>query len=159
VTGTDLLVALAIAVGLVGVVVPLLPGSALVGAAVLVWALATGTGTGWVVFGVAAALLLAGTVVKYVVPGRRLRSAGVPTRSLVAGGVLAVVGFFVVPVVGLVAGFLLGVLLAEWHRLGQPVAARRATWQAVRAVGLGIAIELGAGLAATVVWVVGVFGT
>jgi uncharacterized protein YqgC (DUF456 family) len=98
-------------------------------------------------------------VVKYVVPGRRLQAVGVPTRSLVAGGVLAVVGFFVLPVVGLVVGFLLGVLLAEWQRLGDPGAARRSTWHAARAVGLGMLIELCAGLAAAAVWVVGVFAT
>jgi uncharacterized protein YqgC (DUF456 family) len=155
----EVLVALAVAVGLAGVVVPVLPGSALVGAAVLLWAATTGGGTAWLVFAVAAALLATGAAVKYVVPGRRLQAVGVPSRSLVAGGLLAVVGFFVVPVVGLVAGFLLGVYLAEWHRLREPAAARRSTWHAVRAVGLGMLIELGFGLAAAAVWVVGVFAT
>ena len=155
----EVLVALAVAVGLAGVLVPFLPGSALVGAAVLLWAATTGGGTAWLVCAVAAALLVAGTAIKYVVPGRRLQSAGVPTRSLVVGGLVAVVGFFVVPVVGLVAGLLLGIHDAEWHRLRDPVAARRSTWQAVRAVGLGMLVELCFGLAAAAVWVVGVFAT
>jgi uncharacterized protein YqgC (DUF456 family) len=155
----EVLVAVAVAVGLAGVVVPFLPGSALVGAAILAWAVSTGGGTAWLVLAVALALLVAGTAVKYLVPGRRLGAAGVPSRSIVAGGILAVAGFFLLPVVGLVAGFLLGVFLAEWHRLGDPAGARRSTWQAVRAVGLGILVELGFGLAAAAVWVVGVFAT
>ncbi|MFL6061490.1 MAG: DUF456 domain-containing protein, partial [Marmoricola sp.] len=110
------LVALGIAVGLVGIVVPMLPGSLLVGASVLVWALVHGGGGAWATFASVALLLLTGTVVKYLVPGRRLQASGVPTTSLLAGGVLGVVGFFVVPVLGLPLGFVLGIYLAEWQR-------------------------------------------
>ena len=42
-----------------------------------------------------------------------MRAADVRTLSLVAGGVLGIVGFFVIPVVGLLIGFVLGVYLAE----------------------------------------------
>jgi uncharacterized protein len=153
---TDLLVGLAVAVGLVGIVVPVLPGTLLVLAAILVWALEAGTASGWVVLAVAAALLVVGAVVKYAVPGRRLRTAGVPTRTLVAGGLLGVVGFFVVPVVGLLLGFVLGVYLSEAHRLGRRDA-RTSTTAALRAVGLSLVIELAAGLLAAAVWLVGVF--
>src|SRR3546814_15104750 len=53
VTTVDVIVALAIAVGLVGIVLPMLPGSLLILAAVLGWALHLGETTGWVVFAVA----------------------------------------------------------------------------------------------------------
>ena len=113
------LVALAIAVGLVGILVPVLPGSILVLAAILVWALCTSAApTAWVVFAVAAALLVAGAVVKYAVPGRRLKDAGIPASTQWVGAALGVVGFFVVPVVGLFLGFVLGVYLAEHRRVG-----------------------------------------
>ena len=106
---TEILVALAIAVGVVGVIVPVLPGTVLVLGAILVWALDVGTTTAWAVFAVSATFLVAGSVVKYLVPGRRLQSAGVPNRTLVAGALLGFVGFFVVPVVGLLIGFVGGV--------------------------------------------------
>ena len=112
-SGLEVLVALAIAVGVVGVVVPLLPGSLLVLGAILVWALDLRTGTGWAVFAVAALFIGLGAVVKYVVPGRRLKEVGIPTSTLVLGAVLGVIGFFVIPVVGLVIGFVLGVYLSE----------------------------------------------
>jgi uncharacterized protein len=158
VTWVELLCALVIAVGLVGIVVPILPGSILVLGAVLVWAWDVGGGTAWAVFAVAALLLVAGSVVKYLVPQRRLRTVGVPTSTQLAGAVLGVVGFFVVPVVGLFPGFVLGVYLAELRRIGHP-AAWPSTVHALKAVGLSILIELVAALAATLVWVGGVVAT
>jgi len=154
-TWTDALVAVAIAIGVVGTLVPVLPGSALVGAAVLVWAVVTATTTGWAVLGAVVLLLGCGTIVKYAVPGRRLRTAGVPRSTMLVGGVLGVAGFFLVPVAGLPLGFVAGVLLAEWRRLGNALPARAATVSAVRAVGLGVLIELGAASLAAAVWVVG----
>src|SRR5947209_1022689 len=153
-TGVEVLVALLIATGLVGMLVPVLPGSILVAAGLVLWGAATGGVTAWAVVVVALGLLGAGAVVKYLVPGRRLERVGVPRTSMLAGGALGVVGFFVVPVVGLVLGFVLGVYLTEWQRLGHR-AAWPATVHAIKAVGLGIVIELGFGLLATLTWVAG----
>lgn len=152
-TTTDLLVGAVIVLGLVGVAVPALPGSALILGAVLVWSLERATPTGWVVFSVVAVVLALGVVVKYAVPGRRLRTHGVPSRTLLAGGLLGLVGFFVVPVVGLVLGFVLGVYLVEIPRVGR-AAAWPNTRRALGAVGLSLLIELTAGLLATLVWLV-----
>ena len=44
---TELFVGIAIAVGLIGILVPVLPGSALILVAILVWALELGSATGW----------------------------------------------------------------------------------------------------------------
>ena len=157
-TPLEIVVAVAIAVGLVGVVVPLLPGTLLVAVAVVVWALDTGGRTAWSVTMVALALLLVGALLKYLVPGRRLGEAGVPRRTLWTGAALGIVGFFVIPVVGLVLGFVLGVHLAERARVGG-LAAGPSTVAALRAVGLSIAIEVLAGLLAAAAWVTGVLLT
>ena len=149
---TDLLCALVIAVGLVGVLVPVLPGSAMVGAAVLVWALVQGGAGAWGTFAVAV-LLAAGAVVKYVVPARRLDAAGVPRSTLLAGGLAGVVDFFVVPVLGLPLGFVLGVHVAEVRRVGSR-AARFSTRHALAAAGLSLLVELGAALLAAGTWLV-----
>lgn len=151
---TDVVVGLAILVGLIGIVVPVLPGSVLILVAVLVWASEVGTRTGWTVFALVAALLLLGGVVKYAVPGRRLKAGGVPNRTLVAGGLLGIVGFFVIPVVGLLVGFVLGIYLSEAHRLGRD-RAWPSTTAALKAVGLSLLIELAAGLLAAVAWLAG----
>jgi uncharacterized protein len=150
----DLLVGLAVLVGLVGIVVPVLPGSILILGAVLVWAAASATAVGWVVFALVTTLLVVGGIVKYAVPGRGLKTAGIPSRTLIAGGLLGIVGFFVIPVVGLVVGFVLGVYLAELQRVGLD-AAWPSTRAALRAAGLSLLIELAAGLLAAAAWLVG----
>jgi uncharacterized protein YqgC (DUF456 family) len=152
---TEVLVALAIAVGLAGILVPVLPGSILVLAAVLVWAVEVGSGLAWTVFAVVTVLLVLGSIVKYVVPGRQLKTAGIPASTQWAGAGLAIVGFFVVPVVGIFLGFVLGIYLAEHRRVGS-AQAWPSTKHALRAVGLSILIELTAGVLATGAWIVGV---
>ena len=109
----ETLAASAILVGLVGVVVPLLPGSLLVGGAVLVWALYVGTSAAWVTFAVVVTLLVVGQVAMYLVPGRRLRAAGVPGRTLLAGTALGVVGFFAA-LVGFFLVFLRVIAKSSW---------------------------------------------
>jgi len=146
------LVGLVIAVGLVGIVVPVLPGLLLSWAAVLVWALVERTTIAWVTLGVGTTVVAASQVVKVVVPGRRLRDAGVPIGSIAGGAVLGIVGFFVVPVVGLILGFVLGVYTAERVRLGSHATAWPSTVHALKAVGLSILIELAAGLLLAAAW-------
>ena len=155
-TGGLILVAVAIAVGLVGVLVPLLPGTLLVYAAIAVWAIVEQNTVGWVVLGVVTAVLGASLLVKYLWPVKRMRAADVSPATLAAGAVAGVIGFFVIPVLGLLVGFVLGVYLAELvHRRDQ----RRAwasTVHAVKGVALSVGVELAGGLLATAAWVVGV---
>jgi uncharacterized protein YqgC (DUF456 family) len=155
VTTPDLLAGLAIVVGLVGIVVPLLPGTLLVAAGILGWAVAVGEPLAWALAAAALVVLALGTVVKYAVPGRGLRTAGVPNRTLLLGALLGVVGFFVIPVVGLVVGFVAGVYLAESQRVGR-AAAWPSTKAALKAVGLSILIEIAAALVATALWLTAV---
>ncbi|WP_432562159.1 DUF456 domain-containing protein [Kineococcus sp. SYSU DK003] len=151
-------VALAIAVGLVGIVVPVLPGTVLIAAATLVWALFEG-GQAWLWFSAAVVLMAAGQVAMYLLPGRRMTRAGIRRTTLLLGALLGVVGFFVIPVVGLPIGFVLGVFLGELlgvSKVGNRAsAAWRSTVVALKNVGLSVAIEAGAALLATVVWVAG----
>jgi hypothetical protein len=105
------------------------------------------------VLGIVVAIVVIGSVVKYLVPGRRLRDSGVPGRTIALGAVLGVIGFFVIPVVGLFIGFVLGIYLAELARLGAHDAAWPSTRKALGAVGWSIVIEMATGLIAAAVWV------
>lgn len=153
------LVGIAILVGLAGVVVPVLPGLLLVWGAVLVWALIERTTAAWIVLAAATLLVAVSQVAKYLVPGRRMRLAGVPMASLAAGAALAIVGFFVVPIVGAFGGLVLGVYLAERLRLEEHQLAWTSTVHALKAVGLSILIELGAGLLIAGAWLATVLAT
>jgi len=153
------LVALVVAVGLVGIVVPLIPGILLVFGAIVVWAVVEDNVTAWVTLGVVAAVLAASTLIKYLWPVRRMRAADVGTLTLVAGAVLGIIGFFVIPVLGLVIGFVLGVYLAELARRHDQRVAWTSTKHALKGVALSVGVELAGALLATVAWVAGVYLT
>ena len=154
-TGGLILVAAAIAIGHVGILVPFLPGTLLVWAAIAVWAFVEQTTAAWVVLGVATAVIGVSLLVKYLWPVKRMRAADVSGRILAAGAVAGVIGFFVIPIVGLLVGFVAGVYLAELvHRRDQ----RRAwasTVHAVKGDALSVGVELAGGLLATGTWVGG----
>jgi uncharacterized protein len=151
-----LFVGLVIAVGVAGTVVPLLPGPLLVLAAIGVWAFEVDGVVGWTVLTVAVALVGVAAVAKYLVPGRALHGEGVPSSTLLVGGLVGVVGFFVVPLLGLVVGFVVGVYVAELRRLGTSAAAAVSTRRALRAVGLSLLIELAGSLLAASTWLAAV---
>ena len=158
-TGGIVLCALAIAVGLVGIIVPLLPGILLVYGAVVVWAVVEHNVTSWVTLGVVTALIAATTLIKYMWPMKRMRAADVGTRTLVVGAVLGIIGFFVIPVVGLVIGFVLGVYLTELANRRDQRLAWTSTKHALKGVALSVGVELAGALLATVAWVFGVYLT
>ena len=154
------LVGLAMLAGLVGVVVPVLPGTALVLAAGVAWAvLVQQEGAGrWVVVAVMAALFVVGVVLKYVLPGRRL-SGDLPRSTLLLATVGAVAGFFLLPPLGLLLGGIVGTYVAETRRLGVGPEARRSTVRVLKAVGLGVLAELTAGVLMVATWLLGLVAT
>ena len=156
----ELLVGLVMLVGVVGTVVPLLPGLLLVWVAGLVWVLADGGGVvRWATLAVLTVLLVVGMVAKYVLPGRRAAADGAPFSTMAVGVAGMVVGFFVIPVVGLLVGGLVGVFVAERVRLGTSAAAWASTRRVLVAVGIGALVEIACGLMMMLVWLVGVLAT
>ncbi len=154
--GFTVVAGLMIVVGLIGIAVPVLPGLLVVWAAVLIWASEAQTTAGWLVLGIATACGISGFLLQYLLPGQRMRQAGITASTTVAGAALGVVGFFVIPVVGGFLGFALGIYLAERIRLGTHASALPSTKHALKAIGLSIGIELATGLAIASTWLIGV---
>lgn len=148
----DVLVVAALVVAATGIIVPVLPGTVLALGAFLVWALVTGGASAWGAFAIIVLVIGVGQVLKYLLPHRSMTAAGVPGRSILVGGVAAIVGFFVIPFVGLIVGFIGGLYLAEQVRLRDWNLAKDSTWAAMKATGFSILIELGALLLAATVW-------
>ena len=148
-------------VGVLGVIIPLVPGVILCWTAVVVWAIFGDVESAgrWVVVAIATVVALLGLVAKYAWPGRNLKRSGVPNLTLLAGGALGLVGFFVIPIVGLPIGFILGVWLAEWRRMGDSRLAWPSTKSALQAAGLSMLIELGTALVIAGTWVIGLVAT
>jgi hypothetical protein len=152
---TNVLVGLAILIGIVGTVVPILPGALLVAVAVIVWAALTGGTTAWLVAIGAVLIIIAGQLLKYLIPGKQMKASGVPNWVLLVGAGVGIVGFFIVPIVGLILGFILGVFLAEAIRLKTFKDAWPTTWQAMKSAGWSVLIEFGSAMLAAAIWVGG----
>lgn len=151
-----MLAGMLIFVGILGLIVPLLPGLLLCLAGVLLWASHVGSATSWSIFGSCVLVAATGWVVQFVLPNRRLKQAGVPVVAKFAGVVGAALGFVVIPYVGLFVGFPVGVFVAEQVRLRDPRRAWAATRAAVTAVLTSIGVELAAAVLVSWIWVLGV---
>ncbi|MEU1271427.1 DUF456 domain-containing protein [Streptomyces sp. NPDC005799] len=137
-----LLVGLVLLLGLCGVLVPGVPGSWLVWAAILWWALKDPRPVAWwVLVGATGALLLCQGV-RWALPPRRLRASGATPRMAVYAGTGALLGFILLPVLGAIPGFMAGVYLAERLRLGRHGEAMAALRRAMRSGGFSVLTEL-----------------
>ena len=152
----SVLAGLALCVGLAGSASPVRPGLVLIWGSVLVWSLVARDAVAWGVLVISSALAISGWLLQYLIPGRRLRAAGVPNRSTIIGLVAGIIGFFVIPVLGLPVGFVAGVYLAELARVGK-AQAWDSTRTAVQAAMISYGIELTTGLLIAGAFVVGVW--
>jgi uncharacterized protein YqgC (DUF456 family) len=154
----ELAIGLIIVVSLFGIMVPILPGLAMEIVAVFVWAALTGGAAAWSVAIVALLIGGVGTFVKYSIPKRHLNEVGIPNRTLLIATAVAIVGLFVIPVVGAPIGFVLTIYVAERLRVGREHA-WPATKRSLRAVATSIGIELATGLLIAAIWFVTVLTT
>jgi uncharacterized protein len=154
-TLTIFLVALVMAVGLIGTVLPFVPGLPLIWGAALVYGLIEGfEATGWAAMAVITLLAIGGMAAKIVLPQRRASATGAPRSTLIVGGIAGIIGFFVVPIVGLPLGAVAGVYIAEYWRTADPGTAWRSTKQVIVGFGIGTLLEMGAGIVMILAWVV-----
>jgi uncharacterized protein YqgC (DUF456 family) len=151
----EILVGLACVVGIIGTIVPVLPGAILCSAAIVMWAVFTG-GHAWWFAGAAVMIVGAALVLKYLIPGKRMKEQGVPGWILLVGAACGILGFFLIPIVGIFVGFVVGIYLAELCRLGSVSDAWPTTVTAMKAAGLSALIDFSSAVFATSVWVSGV---
>jgi uncharacterized protein len=153
------LCALLMVVGMIGIVVPVLPGLLLTLLAVLIWAISTGGGTAWGLFAAAAVVYGVGVVAQFLIPGRRLKSQGVGMGTMLVAILCAIVGFFVIPVVGALVGFVLGIFAVESTRSRSREQAWTRTKAALRAIVHSMGIELLTAFVIAAIFVTGVVMT
>ena len=152
------LVGLAMVVGILGTIVPLLPGLPIVWAAALVYGVATDFGpVGWVCFAIITILGIAGMAAGFVVPQRQVKEGGAPFSTTVVGVIGGIIGFFVIPVIGIVVGAVVGILLAERARTRDWSLAWASTKRALVGFGIGALVQMGAGVLMMLVWIAWVF--
>ncbi|MEH6379343.1 DUF456 domain-containing protein [Streptomyces sp. KLMMK] len=147
------LVGLVMLLGLLGVVTPGVPGPPIVWAGVLWWSMTDRTALAWAVLAGATGVLLLERAVGWLLPPRRLRGAGITRRTFLVAGVCGIAGFFVIPVLGAVPGFVAGLYGVERRRLGGHGAAWASTRNVMRALGTSVLVELFACLLVVGMWI------
>ncbi len=151
----DLIVGVGMLVGLAGIVVPLAPGLPLIVASAVLWGFADGSDAGhWVVVALIGLIAGAALVAAWVIPARRATGEGSPRWVLLAGAAGVVVGAIAIPIVGALVGGPLAILAAEWLRTRRLSTAWTTTRATLAGLGLGIAIQLAAGVVGVTIWAV-----
>ena len=154
-----ILVGLGIVIGLVGTIIQLYPGLPIVVISIGLWAGFTGTAAAWWIFAAVVAVVVAAYVLGFILPARLMRDEGTPWSALSIGIILAFIGFFVIPVIGMPIGFVVGVFVSELVRLKDSRRAWRQTVVALKGVLLSVLIELVAGAVSAGLWVLGLIVT
>lgn len=146
-------VAVLILVGLVGTVIPILPGLVVIWVAIVGWAWLAGGGLlRWSVVAVCSVLMVVGYVLGAVLPERHLAAAEPSGWVLLGGTVGMVIGFLALPVVGLVVGAALGIFSAELLRARDLRRAWQLTMATLRGFGIAALVQFAIGLAMAVLW-------
>lgn len=143
-----------IVMGLIGVVVPMIPGTLLMWIAVLIYALVNGFNS----IGVAAFVVI--TIIALVtgtadlwMPLLGAKSGGASKRAVLLGVVGSLVGTLIAPLIGTLIGYAGGILLGEYQKRGDWNEALRASAGGLAGWGIATIIQLGGGLLMLVIFV------
>ncbi len=148
-----ILVGIVIAVGIAGVILPLLPGLWLIWGAALVYGLLVGFDpSAWLAMALITALAAVGTAVVYYLPAKKTSEIGIPRWGQLVVAGFAIVGFFVVPIVGAFLGLAVGALLVALVVTRSVGGAFGTAWATLFEMFKGVAAQLGIALLMAVVW-------
>lgn len=147
-------------VGLVGTVVPILPGIFMVwlGVVVYVWRdnFETLSLTTFII--ISLIVIFAGLADLWL-PIFGARKGGAAKRTILTGLLGAIIGSFIIPIVGTIVGYAVGVLLGEYHKRRDWNAAWEASKGGLTGWGIATIIQLVGGLVVIIIfiWAVLVF--
>ena len=148
-----LLSAAGVAVGIVGTLMPVLPGTAIVWVSTIAYAFAVGwTIPAIIAVSLSTVMFLMSTYLSVKIPadvtrGRDGRSA------LLAGFVGGVVGFFVIPLFGAPLGWMAGVFLVKYANTNAVKEATESTWAVAKAFGKAALIQMVVAMMMGFIWI------
>jgi uncharacterized protein YqgC (DUF456 family) len=140
-------------VGLLGLLVPIFPGTVVMWLAALGYGIVSGfTTLGWVMFAIITVLMLAATLVDNVFMGAGARKGGASWNSILLALVAGVLGTIFFPPIGGIIAAPLAVLLLEYMRQRD----WQKAWQALRGLatgfGLSVLVRFGIGMLMMILW-------
>jgi uncharacterized protein YqgC (DUF456 family) len=140
-------------VGLIGLILPIYPGTVIMWLAALGYGLVSGfSPMGIVIFILLSALMLVSTVLDNIMMGMGARKGGASWKTIGVALLAGVVGTIVFPPFGGIIAAPLAVFLLEYTRLGNT----RQAWAALRGLatgwGLSFVIRFGIGTVMMLLW-------
>ena len=154
----ELLIAIAMAVGILGTIVPPLPGIALTWISLFIWTIFDGGGTTrWIIFMLATGLFLGSLATKAAVPV--VTGAKIGKDNILVSLLMGIIGFFVIPVVGLPIGYALGVFITESGRERNVALAWQRTVNTLKAFGFATLTQLACAMGISILWLTGLILT
>lgn len=151
------LVALTIFIAALGSLTQLYPGNALILIGAIVWAIWHANNVAWVYASVVTLVFVASFFIKWIIPGRYMLRHGVSTGSFVAGVIAGIAGFFLIPLIGLPIGFVLGVYGFAMTKTRSTAEAWKQTKVTLKGVLGTVIIELITTVLAGGIWVLGIW--
>ena len=157
----EFFVGLVMAISLVGIVVPGIPGLTLTWLAGLIWAFADGGGTTrMVLLAVMTALWVGGVAFGLVLPVKAsLAGTGSSKlqqqRAVLLGALFGIIGFFIIPVIGFAIGYTLGAYMANLMYFQDPARALQVTKDTLKAFGISALVQVICGSLIVLTWFVG----
>lgn len=140
-------------VGVIGLVIPVLPGTVIIWLAALGYGLYSGFGTtGWIIFGILSIVMILSTVMDNLMVGAKTLQGGAALSSVVLGIVAGVVFTLIAPPFGGLVAAPLTIFLLEYRRSGSWETAREAVKNLTIGMGLSWVVRLGMGLLMVVLW-------
>jgi uncharacterized protein YqgC (DUF456 family) len=141
-------------VGLIGTVLPVIPGTALIFLAALVYALLDGLGSiGWPTLAILGVLTIVATTADIWASSVGAKVGGASGWSVVVGLLSGLVGFALFTLPGAIVGAILGVLVTEIVRLRDWRQALKAGGGWVIGWALSTVVQLGIGLVMVAIFV------
>lgn len=158
--GSELLIAIIMAVGIIGTVVPFIPGLALVWFAGALWAYFDGgDGTRMWLLAVMTLFAVIGYAVQFALPAAAASVDSPPRNTLLLGAVAGLFGFFIIPVIGGPIGFMAGIYASYFLNTGDSTKAWTSTIRTAVAFGWAIIIQVICSVLIALTWIFGLIIT
>lgn len=142
-------------VGLLGLLIPGIPGLVIIWLASLAYVLGVGFQTpGWIFFTILTIIMAVGSITDNLVMGQQAHSSGSSWISVLLAMLFAVIGTFILPIIGGFIGALAALFLAEWIRRKNWREAIKATTGWAVGCGWAIVIRFIMGLLMIGIWII-----
>lgn len=133
--------------GLLGIIIPILPGIFLIWAGVAVYVWQTGFGEiSLPLFLFMSALVLFAGLSDLWLPYFGAQRTGAAKRSYLLSTLGAIIGSFLLPILGTIIGFVLGLFIGEYWKHQNTGTAVKVSWGGLKGWGIATLIQLIAGL-------------